>query len=262
MSFEVHVLEPTRLAPAGREPREVFLRVWSRARFVDGARNARAWRGSWLLDEEGGLFLKGLRTPLGRSAGQRVARAFRLVGEVRSLLALRDRGLRVPAVLAWGVERRGGVPARSFLLERALAGAVDLERYVSLTAGSGADRSAVFRAVGAEVGKLHASDFYHRDLACRNVLLRPADAPHEIFFVDCPRGERGRALRRGYLRRKDLLLLASDALRRGASPDEVRALLRAADRARASRTLRFAERAFAAEPGRSARARVFSWLGV
>ncbi len=81
-------------------------------------------------------------------------------GPIRELMmiqALQDAGIDVMRPVAWGEERRGGMPVRGFLLVEGVAGHDVAELFEPLAP---ADRNALCRALGCFVGRLHLGGFF------------------------------------------------------------------------------------------------------
>jgi serine/threonine protein kinase len=161
-----------------------------------------------------------------------------------------------PVPVAWGCESRWGLPVRSFLVQRAISGAVDFSEYIRAD-GDESERRAVFRAVGEAVQALHSAGWIHGDLACRNLLVRPAG--REVIFVDLARVKRTRPDRLGWRRRKELYRMVKSADKCGAAPAEVDAMMRAAAGDRAPAVIE-TTRQLRTIDGRTARKlRTFYW---
>lgn len=223
MGRRVDFVHPSVLAVPGEAPSEAFERLWSRTRL------GRAPGRDIVHLEADGVFLKGSRW-YGPFRPGALPRAFRLLRETRSLLAQREAGLPVPEVVAHGVERRFGAPARALLAVRAIPGARDVETLLAEGGGMApADRLRVFRAVGVAARRMHEAGFFHRDLYARNVLVRAAGGDFEAYLIDCPRCEVGRLrARSAFLRRADLFRFARDAKLAGASRAEIAAFAESA----------------------------------
>ena len=267
MALEIHVLTPTAMLPLTIEPKDGFERIWQRTYF-DESVNASGWRGHWFLpvdpsDAVGSeeLILKAQRAPRGRSSLQRADRAYRMLREIKGLRALGEDGVPVPELVAWGIERCGGRPERTFLLQRRVEGAEDFHALLSRERRPAARRRAI-DAVGAAVAALHARGHFHRNLACRNLLLRERGDALEVFFIDCPRVVcDAPAWRRGYFARADRVFLALHAAKTGASGDELRALLAACGEPDANRALSPVRTRLAERPV-TLRERAWLWLGI
>lgn len=216
--FQVDVVESLSLLPPGGSPRELFEATWSQLG-VD----AEHWHRSVQLDCDGGLFVKGMYVRLVPNP-QHFLRRWHVQREFRNLVAWRRSGLEIPTALAWGCERRFGIPVRSFLVQRVIRDGVDFARYVRGATDS-AQRLAMFRAVGEAVGALHRAGWIHGDLACRNLMVRQDGG---VVFVDLARVKPTDPDRLDWRRRKELYRLVKSADKCGASDDEVRAMLDAA----------------------------------
>ena len=217
--YRAEVLEPTSLLPGGTPGRQALEKVWP---LLDGT--AAGWHRSRVVDVDGGLFVKSSQigwTP----KPQAFLRRWHIRNEFRNLVALRDVDFAKPVPVAWGWESRWGLPTRSFLVQRAIYGAVDFSDYIRAD-GDESERLAVFRAVGETVQALHSAGWIHGDLACRNLLVRP-EGP-EVILVDLARVKRTRPDRIGWRRRKELYRMVKSADKCGASPAEVDAMMRAA----------------------------------
>lgn len=217
--YRVEVIEPTSLLPAGCSAREAFDAVWPLLGVT-----AEDWHRSLRLDIDGGLFLKGLYVRP-RWKPQHFLRRWHIRNELRNLIALRDLDLAKPVPVAWGCESRFGLPVRSFLVQRTIAGGVDFSDYIRGDSES-EERLAVFRAVGETVHALHRAGWIHGDLACRNLLVLPET--REVVLVDLARVKPVRPGRIGWRRRKELYRLVKSADKCGAAPQEVERMLQAA----------------------------------
>ncbi len=149
------------------------------------------------------------------------------VTEFHALTWLRAHDLpAVRPIAAASIARRGRLLAHAILTEW-----VDDAPDLATWAMCGADdpfatepqRSALARALGGIVGRMHAAGFHHRDLFPRNVLARPRgiDDP-SLWLLDCRRGGVGGWRRRA---RYDLAcLLGTDRI----APEPFRAAYDAA----------------------------------
>jgi len=98
--------------------------------------------------------------------------------------ALTSAGLPVMRALAWGEERRCGLPVRGFLLVKGVRG-TDLADLFA--AGSIAERRSLMYALGKFVGRLHGAGFYQpvrlKDVFCE----KPPGgnmAGHSFMLID------------------------------------------------------------------------------
>ncbi|WP_263143314.1 lipopolysaccharide kinase InaA family protein [Pseudomonas sp. RIT-PI-AD] len=122
---------------------------------------------------------KGLRRFLGRP---------RVKAEWQNLRHFARWGIPTAPIVAWGLEREGGVFTRGALITRELVDTEDL----ALLAKRGDPRlrdPAWVEAVGRQLAEatrtLHAHHFAHNDLKWRNLLV---DGSGRLFFIDCPTG--------------------------------------------------------------------------
>ncbi len=117
------------------------------------------------------LFLKRIgREPLGTLLRMLVFGRKPRSGPLREKMmidALASAGLPVMRALAWGEERRFGLPVRGFLLVEGVRG-TDLADL--FTAGSAVERRSLMHALGKFVGRLHGAGFYQpvrlKDVFC------------------------------------------------------------------------------------------------
>ncbi len=216
--YRVEVIEPTSLLPVGCSAREAFDAVWP----LIGV-TSKDWHRSMKLDIDGGLFLKGMYIRP-RLNPQHFLRRWHIRNELRNLIALRDLHLAKPVPVAWGCESRFGLPVRSFLVQRTIAG-VDFSDYIRGDSEP-KERLAVFCAVGETVRALHAAGWIHGDLACRNLLVLPET--REVVLVDLARVKPVPPNRIGWRRRKELYRLVKSADKCGAASEEVERMLQAA----------------------------------
>lgn len=107
---------------------------------------------------------------------------FRALAEARATERARAAGVRVPEVLA-AVERRT-VPVgyTASLATRWIPAATELAAW--LPGRAAAEREAVLREVGRQVGWMHAGGIAHPDLNLRNVLVTAAG---EVYVLDFDR---------------------------------------------------------------------------
>ena len=116
------------------------------------------------------------------------------LSEYANLRWLREHDFGAPRALAAGVRRERGLPRYQFLLTEEWDAARTWEDV--LEAGRDEPRRAdALALLAAEVGRLHAQGFVHRDLYPRNVLLRERGAQLELGFLDAWRGGAGFDLR-------------------------------------------------------------------
>lgn len=102
--------------------------------------------------------------------------------EFRLLESLHQAGLPVPEPLGARV-LRNGLFYRCDLLTRTLDNTQTLADRLS----EGALSEALWREVGAVVGRFHAAGVYHADLNARNILIDASDAVYLIDFDRCYR---------------------------------------------------------------------------
>ncbi len=223
----VHRLQPSALLEASGVDTDVdvFERVWALLGIGEGN-----WRGHLLLDDEGGLFLKGLAVPM-RCSTQMWRRRWDVTREARCLARASRVPMEVPEIVGWGEEKRAGISRRSFLLLKRIHDSVPFNEIAGDQSGAlaesvGANREGVFREVGGLIRRVHEAGVRHGDLASRNILLtRDSDGPHAMM-IDIPRARWPRtAWHRAVLRRTDLYRITKSSIRQGASEAEARALL-------------------------------------
>lgn len=166
---------------------EGTLRGWARA----GARG----RGRLALEGRA-LFEK--HSPLAGRARARHALRRWLLGrpaprlcEFENLVWLRAHGFAAPRPVLAGALVRRGAARFQFLVTEEVPRARTLRE--ACLERDDAGRETLARALGAEVGRLHAAGFVHRDLFPRNVLVVPGD--ERPLFVDAWRGGARRGLR-------------------------------------------------------------------
>jgi len=114
------------------------------------------------------------------------------LAEYGNLLWLRANGFGAPLPLAAGVERSGALPSFQFLATEEVAGTLTLRAFLE-EAREVARRRSVFEMLGAEVARLHAAGFVHRDLFPRNLLVGTTGDRPTLSFLDAWRGGPGRA---------------------------------------------------------------------
>ncbi len=186
-------------------------------------------------------------------------RVKRIEREFRALSKLRALGVPVPRPILCATARSQGVVSRAFLLEAALPGWRNLAELLAEAALAPGDRPGLFAAVGRLVGTLHGRGYAHRDLSCRNVMVRVESEQGvcETSLIDCPRAERiWLPLRRRHLRGYDLYRIARSGRRLGARDDELACLLENAGVRQAERILAVLEM-----PATSWAVQRLLWLG-
>jgi len=148
--------------------------------------------------------------------------------EHANLAWLRARGFAAPEPLLAGVLVRRGLPRLQLLATRW----VDLARPLGavLASSSSPDRTALLRRLGADVGRLHALGFVHRDLFFRNLLVA-STSPPTLVFLDAWRGGPTTLPRPGRGPAYDLACLLLEGAA-ALSPEEQRELLTAYGAAR------------------------------
>lgn len=223
--FQIHRLMPSALLQADGTDEAVFERVWARLDIGPDA-----WRGHCFLEDEGGLFLKGLNVPM-RCSPKMWRRRWDITREARKLARAAAVSIEVPEIVGWGEEKRAGIARRSFLLLKRIHDSVPFNEIANdetgeLAATVGEDRMGVFREVGRLIRCIHAAGMRHGDLASRNILLtRESDGPKSMP-IDIPRARWPvTSWRRNVLRRIDLYRITKSAMKEGASKEEARALL-------------------------------------
>lgn len=101
--------------------------------------------------------------------------------EFRLLAAAVTAGLPVPRPLAAEVRRRGAFYSGDLLMAR-----IDAAQTLSAHLAAAADWSTIdWRAIGATLGRIHASGFEHADLNAHNLLL---DRDGKVWVIDWDRG--------------------------------------------------------------------------
>jgi tRNA A-37 threonylcarbamoyl transferase component Bud32 len=168
--------------------------------------------------------------------------------ELRNLRHFERLGLATPQLVAWGEERRLGLLHRAVLVTREVPGAVDLDRALQdgrMYSDGVAGARAILWALARAVRSMHDSGFHHRDLKPRNILLGEVEGKPQLYFFDCPSGHHPprfllrrcvvrdlahllRGLRRGGVRRVDLLYAFKAYLGHDYLAAEDKALARAA----------------------------------
>ena len=256
-AISVHVRVPSALAAASSRDAARFEAVWARLPDDDDHVNR------FTDVENGTLFLKGQVTPLLWGLRHALSPPG-ILRELRGLQWMRDAGIMVPDVIAWGVERRLGVVRRCFLVLDRIRDAVDLRR-LGRDDDDPVRRRAVLETLGRVVARMHTASLFHRDLSGRNVLVTGWDGGKqpEIVLIDCPRAERGRyGPRIAFLRRADLYRLTRSVLKLGATDDEARLLLDTAGARDPETVLAHAKTSIATRATRPLRANLWLILGL
>ena len=104
------------------------------------------------------------------------------VQEYENLRWLAARVFQVPRPFAAGILWRGGLPRYQVLIVEEVQGAQELDAALADTGEAG--RRALATELGAEVARMHALGFVHRDLFARNLLVLPPSADRRLVFVD------------------------------------------------------------------------------
>ena len=122
---------------------------------------------------------KGLRRWLGRP---------RVKAEWQNLRHFAKWGIPTAPIVAWGLERRGGVFARGAMITRELPGTLDLAE-MAQRGDPRLRNGAWVRQVSAQIAtatrRMHDHHFTHNDLKWRNLLV---DEGGRVFLIDCPSG--------------------------------------------------------------------------
>jgi hypothetical protein len=138
-----------------------------------------------------------------------IFRASRASRAFRAGLMLRENGLDVPEVIAFGEERNVFFCRRNFLLTREVEDAQQLSICLSnccqdLTKGALRDKRRLIKAFGQTVGRMHALGIFHGDLRLGNILARRNASGWRFFFLDNERTQKFLKLPEG-LRLKNLV---------------------------------------------------------
>lgn len=224
-SYRLAVLRETSLLPATPSPAEAFAAIWKELDIGSD------WRAHRFLACDGGLFLKGNRVP-SWSHPQMWMRRYHIEREFHVLRQLRDAGLSTAEPIAMGVELRGHIPVRSFLLEQRIQPALNLEEVLRAPSGriSAGERREILLRAGDAVRRMHRAGVAHGDLACRNLLVHFRPAGLDVVLLDLPRARLHPGRTPARMRRKDLYRIAKSALRCGASTADLTLLLGQASR--------------------------------
>ena len=99
--------------------------------------------------------------------------------ELSVSLRLRERGVRTPDVLMYGVQKVGVLLRRADLVTREVAHGRDLASYM-MPGVPEPERAAAWRATRALVRALNAAGARHHDLNVKNVLLAPSPGRDEL----------------------------------------------------------------------------------
>ena len=117
--------------------------------------------------------------------------------EYRNYQALQALGVPTAEALACGEERDPlGRLCSAFIITRSIECALPLHEFVKQncpdrrSAHSRNLRATLLRELAGLTRRIHQADFYHHDLAWRNVLVtwQPAAEPR-LWWIDCPRGQ-------------------------------------------------------------------------
>lgn len=161
-------------------------------------------------------------------------RCDRACREFQALLALRRAGLPAPRPVACGAHRTLGLIRSCFLLTEGVEDARDLESFLRdlrVRRGSTEWRQLLTRGLGdlaRLVARMHAADFFDRDLHLRNILVCGDPEEPRFWFIDHPKAHsvprsRPRARRRAVVH--DLASLDENAERHLSRTDRLRFFL-------------------------------------
>lgn len=123
-----------------------------------------------------------LRRYLGRS---------RVRGEWENLIYFMRMGIPIPAIVAYGEKRTGGLFNKGYLITEEVENAKDLASLSKEQSSRLKDYVWVNKVIDKAAQytkKLHQEGFVHNDLKWRNILVTLDDEP-ELFFFDCPIGQ-------------------------------------------------------------------------
>lgn len=129
---------------------------------------------------------------------RRFLRPGRVGRERRGLERFRALGFRCPHVVAWGARRDlAGRLQLECIVTTAVSTAGTLEEWVLSQRDlppreSRRRRRELSRALAAQVARLHASGYFHRDLRWRNVMIHDDGGIAEPVWYDSPRGQQVR----------------------------------------------------------------------
>jgi len=141
----------------------------------------------------GGVFLKRFFYP---SPWRFFLRPAKPYVEARNYQFLRELGLNVPDVLAFGQRRRYGGLIDAVIVTAGIVDARSLETYFSGDPPglSPEELMEVLDQMARIVATMHQANFFHIDLQWRNILIQrpPAGGSRDIrvYLIDCPRGGR------------------------------------------------------------------------
>lgn len=112
----------------------------------------------------------------------------RVKAEWQNLKLFSKWGIPTAPIVAYGLERKGGIFVRGALITRELRGTEDLAQVARCNDPRLLDRQWVER-ISQQLARvtraLHERHFTHNDLKWRNLLV---DATGELFLIDCPAG--------------------------------------------------------------------------
>ncbi|MDB5108592.1 MAG: Mn2+-dependent serine/threonine protein kinase [Candidatus Binatus sp.] len=155
------------------------------ARRVRRSRHAETWRET--IGHSGGLmvYFKILDSPRGWHPLRRVFRGSRVAHVANISERLRREGIEVAEILLLGAETRGG---RELIATRRVEGTL-LPRFIRTSNEPREAKRAMFRALGAEIARLHRAGFLHGDLTPFNIFVTAIETPH-FAFIDHERTRR------------------------------------------------------------------------
>ena len=116
--------------------------------------------------------------------------ASKISSEWGNLLILRDLGIPIPRIVAYGQQYKSGIYQIGALVTAEVTGTADLESHVRANPQLVHDKKwlyAVLEQVADYTRRMHEAGFIHKDLNWRNILVTTSGEP-KIYFIDCPSG--------------------------------------------------------------------------
>ncbi len=110
--------------------------------------------------------------------------------EYRNLLRMSELGFRVPRPAAWGQARTLGFVSESFVMTRAVEGAVDLRSLIDDPGAAPlpppAERRRLIEDFARTLRRAHEEGFFVHTLRFKNLLLAREGDGHALYVIDVP----------------------------------------------------------------------------
>lgn len=114
--------------------------------------------------------------------------------EVFSYQIMRQHGMEVPDVVAYGEHRHFGTLFAAFIVTKEIPNTINLVQFArdQWFAMDEPERTNIYQQIASrictQVKTMHAAGFFHHDLKWKNILLRHDDTGWHPIWIDSPRG--------------------------------------------------------------------------